>query len=240
MTLEQRLVFCRRHQVRQRKDIDDLWKSSTLKHWSCSKISAIILIQGFANRDLERMLFGTAMVDYVRRSPIPVLWALQPPGSRRFAAASTVQFLKHLVVQGLGISSSSISDRVSDSFNATRIATAATAEHWAEILKQALSGIPLVYIVVDLGLLDRGDEYQNEVSRLFSCLPYLIEICKPTKLKCALISRTRIPPGSFKLSRMTVLDADRTLARNSGVPRKPLRSRPGERRGALAFRTQLK
>lgn len=240
VVLEQCLVFCRRHQARQKKDIDHLWSSAKLEPWSCSKVSAIILIQGFASRDLEKVLLGTAMVNYVRQSSVPVLWALQRPGSRNIAATSTSQLLKHLVVQALNLSSFCISDRVSHSFNATRIATASTADHWAGMLKQALSNLALVYLVVDLGLLDRGDEYQNEVLQLFSCLPHLIEICKPTKLKFAPISRSRIPPKDYKLSITAVLNAGRSMASESRAPRKQLRHRPGERRGALAFRVVLK
>jgi hypothetical protein len=239
-TLEQRLKFCHRHQIRQQKDIDDLWSSITLKHWSCSERSATILIQGFANRDLERVLLGTAMVNYVRQSPVPVLWALQPPGSSKFAATSTVQLLKHLVVQALDISSSSISDRVSANFNATRMATASTAEHWAEILKHALSSLPLVYIVVDLGLLSQVDEYQNEISQLFIYITHLINICKLTKLKCALISRGRVPAKDYKSSTTAVLNASKTISANARVPGRQQRHRPGDRRGALAFRKQLK
>lgn len=180
------------------------------------------------------------MVNYVQQSSVPVFWALQRPGSRKIAATSTSQLLKHLVAQALNLSSSCISDRVSHSFNATRIATASTADHWAEMLKQALSNLALVYLVVDLDLLDRGDEYQNEVLQLFSCLPHLIEICKPTKLKFASISRSRVPRKYDKLSSTAVLNADRSMASESRAPRKQLRHRPGERRGALAFRAGLK
>jgi anti-sigma-K factor RskA len=72
-TLDSRLLYCREHQARQRKDIEVLWHSLVLKQWSGSTTSAVILIQGFANKDTERMLLGTALVDYVRLSPIPVL-----------------------------------------------------------------------------------------------------------------------------------------------------------------------
>jgi hypothetical protein len=245
-TLKLRLAFCQRHYVRQQKDIDQLWSSPILKQWSCSRSSAIILIQAFANKDVERILLGTAMVDYIRKSPIPVLWALQPPGSPKFAASSTVQLLKHLVVQALGICGSSIRDHVSEDFNATRIAGASTAEHWTEILKYALSGITLVYIVVDLSLLNQTDEFQNNVSQLFSCIIHLSEICKPTKLKFALISRGRVPPKNHRLSDIAVVNADKEL---SVVPRSSVRQlRRGAGRhtqrdrgsGALAFRAQLR
>jgi hypothetical protein len=147
--------------------------------------------------------------------------------------------LKHLVVQALGITSSSISDRVSKDFNATRMAGASTAEHWVEILKHALSNISLVYIVVDLGLLSQADEYQNEVAQLFIYVSHLVEICKPTKLKCALINRGRVSPKDYKLSITAVLNASKTTSASPRVPRQG-RHRPGDRRGALAFRKQLK
>jgi hypothetical protein len=186
-TLDSRLLFCRRHQARQQKDIDVLWHSLVLKRWSCGATSAITLIQGFpTNRDTERMPLGTTMVDYARQSSVPILWALQAPGPSRFAPATTVQLLKHLAMQVLRSRSSSVEDQISPEFNATRIASASTTEHWTDILKHALSDMPLAYIVIDLTLLSQGDD-------LFTCVTHLTESYKPTKLKIALISRRRLP-----------------------------------------------
>jgi hypothetical protein len=233
-TLDSRLLFCRRHQARQQKDIDVLWHSLVLKRWSCSATSAVILIQGFTtNKDTERMLLGTAMVDYVRHSSVPILWALQAPGPSKFAPTTTVQLLKNLTMQVLRLRSSSVEENVSPEFNATRIAIASTTEHWTDILKHALSGVPLAYIVVDLNLLSQGDD-------LFTCIMHLIKSCKPIKLKIALISRRRLPRADCKSSGAAVLDADKAM---SSGPR--ARSQPrggvqrGAGRGALAFRARL-
>jgi hypothetical protein len=237
-TLDSRLLFCRRHQARQQKDIEVLWHSLVLKHWSCSTTSAVILIQGFANKDTERMLLGTAMVDYIRQSPIPVLWALQAPGPSKFAPTTTVQLLKHLAMQVLRSRGSTVEDQVSPEFNATRIASASTTEHWADILKHALSGIPLAYIVVDLNLL-------SQVDGLFKCIMHLIEVCKPTKLKIALISRRRLPRADYNSSGTAVLDVDKAMSSGPRAFVGQTRSQPsagvrrGAGRGALAFRARL-
>jgi hypothetical protein len=237
-TLDSRLLFCRRHQARQQKDIEVLWHSLVLKHWSCSTTSAVILIQGFANKDTERMLLGTAMVDYVRQSPIPVLWALQAPGPSKFAPTTTIQLLKHLAMQVLRSRGSTVEDQVSPEFNATRIASASTTEHWADILKHALSGIPLAYIVVDLNLL-------SQVDGLFKCIMHLIEVCKPTKLKIALISRRRLPRADYNSSGTAVLDVDKAMSSGPRAFVGQTRSQPsagvlrGAGRGALAFRARL-
>jgi hypothetical protein len=237
-TLDSRLLFCRRHQARQQKDIDVLWHSLVLKHWSCSTTSAVILIQGFANKDTERMLLGTAMVDYVRQSPIPVLWALQAPGPSKFAPTSTVQLLKHLAMQVLRSQSSTVEDQVSPEFNATRISSASTTEHWTEILKHALSGMLLAYIVVDLNLL-------SQVDGLFACVMHLIEICKPTKLKIALISRRRLPRADYESSGTAILDVDKAMPSGPRASVRQTRGQPsagvrrGAGRGALAFRARL-
>jgi len=238
-TLDSRLLFCRRHQARQQKDIDVLWHSLALKRWSCGANSAVILIQGFAtNKDTERMLLGTAMVDYVRQSSVPILWALQAPGPSKFAPTTTVQLLKHLAMQVLRSRSSSVGDQVSPEFNATRIASASTIEHWTDILKHALSGVPLAYIVIDLNLLSQGDD-------LFTGITRLIESCKPTKLKIALISRRRLPRADYKSSGTTVLNADKAMSLYPQALVGQIRSQPGGgvRRGAgggaLAFRARL-
>jgi hypothetical protein len=238
-TLDSRLLFCRRHQARQQKDIDVLWHSLVLKRWSCSTNSAVILIQGFAtNRDTERMLLGTSMVDYVRQSPVPMIWALQAPGPLKFAPTTTVQLLKHLAMQVLRSRSSTVEAQVSPEFNATRISSASTTDHWTEVLKHALSGIPLAYIVVDLNLL-------SQLDNLFACIMHLVESCKPTKLKIALISRRRLPRENYSLSGTAVLDADKTMSSSPGAfvghtrTQRSAGVRRGAGRGALAFRARL-
>jgi hypothetical protein len=238
-TLDSRLLFCRRHQARQQKDIDVLWHPLVLKRWSCGATSAVILIQGIpTNKDTERMLLGTTMVDYVRQSSVPILWALQAPGPSRFAPTTTVQLLKHLAMQVLRSRSSSVEDQISPEFNATRVASASTTEHWTDILKHALSGMPLAYIVIDLNLLSQGDG-------LFTCVTHLIETCKPTKLKIALISRRRLPRADYKSSGTAVLDADKAMSSGPRALSGQTRNQPsggvrrGAGRGALAFRAQL-
>jgi len=238
-TLDSRLLFCRRHQARQRKNIDVLWHSFVLKQWSCSTASAIILIQGFANKDTERILLGTAMVDYVQQSPIPVLWALQAPGPSKRAPTTTVQLLKHLAMQVFRSRGSTVEDQISPEFNANRIAIASTIENWADILKHALSGTPLAYIVVDLNLLDQADN-------LFACITQLIEICKPIKLKIAVISRRRLPRANYKSSSTAVLDADKAMSSGPRAFVGQTQHQPsagmrrGAGRGALAFRARLR
>ena len=238
-TLDSRLLYCRRHQARQQNDIEILWHSLALKHWSCSATSAIILIHGFAAKKTERILLGTTMVDYVRQSPIPVLWALQAPGPSKFAPTTTVQLLKHLAMQVLRSRGSTVEEQISPEFNATRIANASTTEHWTDILKHALSGIPLAYIVVDLDLLIQAGD-------LFACIMRLIEICKPVKLKIAIISRRHLPRADYKSSNTAVLDVDRAMSSSPRAFTGQTRHQPsaGMRRGAsrsaLAFRARLR
>jgi len=238
-TLDSRLLFCRRHQARHQKDIEALWHSLVLKSWSCSATSAVILIQGFAtNKDTERMILGTTMVDYVRQSPVPILWALQAPGPSKFAPTTTVQLLKHLAMQALRSRGSAVEEQVSPEFNATRIASASTTEHWIDILKRALSDMPLAYIVVDLNLLSQADD-------LFKCIMHLIESCKPIKLKIALISRRRLPRADYNSSSTAVLDAEKLMSSGPRALVGKTRSQPGTGvrrgagRGALAFRARL-
>ena len=141
-------------------------------------------------------------------------------------------------MQVLRSQSSTIEDQISPEFNATRVASASTTEHWTDILKYALTGMPLAYIVIDLNLLSQGDG-------LFTCVTHLIETCKPTKLKIALISRRRLPRADYKSSGTTVLDADKAMSSSPRALAGQTRSQPGggvrrgAGRGALAFRARL-
>jgi hypothetical protein len=237
-TLDSRLLYCQRHQARRRKNIEVLWHFLVLKQRSGSTTSAVILIQGFASKDTERMLLGTALVDYVRKSPIPVLWALQAPGSTKFAPTTTVQLLKNLAMHVLRSRGSTVEDQISPELNATRIASTSTTEHWTGIIKHALLGMPIAYIVVDLNLLDQADD-------LCTCIMRLIEICKPIKLKIAIISRRRLPRVDYESSSTAVLDADQSMSSGPRAFVGQTRYRPGASmgrgggRGALAFRACL-
>jgi hypothetical protein len=155
----------------------------------------VILIQGFANKDTERMRFGTALVDYVQQSPIPVLWALQAPGPTKFAATTTVQLLKHLAMHVLRSRGSTVEDQISPEFNATRIASASTTEHWTDILKHALSGMPIAYIVVDLNLLDQADDLFTSIMRLIEIYPYLSSSKSPSSAGAACRAQTTSRPA---------------------------------------------
>ena len=141
-------------------------------------------------------------------------------------------------MQVLRSRSSTVEAQVSPEFNATRIASASTTEHWTDILKHALSGMPLAYIVVDLNLL-------SQVDNLFACIMHLVESCKPTKLKIALISRRRLPREDYSLSGTAVLDADKTMSSSPGAfvghtrTQRSAGVRRGAGRGALAFRARL-
>lgn len=141
-------------------------------------------------------------------------------------------------MQVLRSRSSTIEDEISAEFNATRIASASTTEHWADILKHALSVMPLAYIVIDLNLLSQGDD-------LFACITHLIESCKPTKLKIALISRRRLPREDYEPFGTAVLDADKAMSSGPRALAGQTRSQPGggvrrgAGRGALAFRVRL-
>jgi hypothetical protein len=131
---------------------------------------------------------------------------------------------------------STVEDQISPEFNATRIASASTTEHWTDKLKHALSGMPTAYIVVDLNLLDQADD-------LFTSIMRLIEICIPIKLKIAIINRRRLPRADYKSSSTAVLDGDQTTS--SGPRAFVGQTRPGAGmgrgggRGALAFRARL-
>jgi hypothetical protein len=120
-------------------------------------------------RDEVRALSGY-VTSIVQSSGLPILWALRPVGDGSCVKFSPLQVSKYLTTQALKANAESFRDQISDQLNATRVATASTEEHWMQLLRHALAGLPEIYVVVDLDLFENEADVKDFLKVCRSCL----------------------------------------------------------------------
>jgi hypothetical protein len=101
----------------------------------------------------------TETVSILRKTQIPVIWALKAMDVQNSVAAenkvSTIVLLKHLITQAIQINSALHTDAALASRLKVWLGASTEAE-WLGILASALQGIPIVYIIIDIELLDHS------------------------------------------------------------------------------------
>ncbi|CVL02509.1 uncharacterized protein FMAN_00029 [Fusarium mangiferae] len=164
---------------------DRFWVSPKLKVWSSARGSRLIVVKGKQCAQKLIRHFSTLVIDQLMTYNVPVLWALPMPneeGTRISCREISGNYLlKLLALQAINISSEKRTEK-SISLLHHRFRTATSENSWFDILGSILMGIgPLVYIVVDTGLLDgnpdhlRGfpwlQSFQNLLHKLSSKFP---------------------------------------------------------------------
>jgi hypothetical protein len=137
-----------RHRARQRYSVSCASLVPVLQSWASGSSSAVLLAQGKKDPKSARH-FAADVIETVRASHVPVIWALA--GGVRAGSLSCSDVFRSLLVQALQISSrvSAATDRP---LTASAVDAVATTAEWQKVLDQALLGLALVYIVIDTEL----------------------------------------------------------------------------------------
>lgn len=107
------------------------------------------MIKGnFATRH-EAKDFAADIVDLLRTMNIPTVWVLNPSHEASGAEPTTTDVLKQITLQILKINSTLLDER-SLSLNAARFQSASSESDWFNLLGSALTGLPVIYIVIDV------------------------------------------------------------------------------------------
>lgn len=167
------------------------WESPKLVEWSCAAGSGVATIRGGFNARFAMRDFSVALIRERQSKDSPILWALpgpeangsyslsserqtQPPDIRN-ECISTVDVLKHLIMQAMRLRQSPTSEG-NMSLQCARFQTATTEQEWMGLLGSSLMGANFfsqVHILVDLATLSTalqptGDfSWQAEFERLF-------------------------------------------------------------------------
>ena len=192
----------RNRRRRQNKDNNEtFWNSPLLQTWADAETSSLILVRGSFNTRHSARDFSADIIDVVRKANIPVIWALNAQIDEAQKEPLTIAVLKHLVLQALQINQT-ILDEQSISLNAARFQSATTEQEWFDLLAAVLSGLPQIYIIVDVEVL--GTLAGEELAWPMAFLQLFGELMArniPTRVKVALVHyQTRlltVPPSAL-------------------------------------------
>jgi hypothetical protein len=135
------------------------WLNAKIQFWNRCQSSSLVIIKGTHKQRFHVKDFCVDSVSILRNTQIPVIWALKAMDVQNSVAAenkvSTIVLLKHLITQAIQINSALHTDAAL----APRLKAwlgASTEAEWLGILASALQGIPIVYIIIDIELLDHS------------------------------------------------------------------------------------
>ena len=172
-------------------DVSNVLRIRTVNIWSTKLDSALLLIRGSKQIRQQTEIVGMKMVQVIRRKSTPVLFAFQAGRGSKHITTTPAQILQYLLEQALKLNEENLTSLVNENFNATRVSSATTIEHWAQLLSSAIRNLPLVYIYVDLDLINPGDPSQDSLSDLVRAMEQVWQSCPSTAVKVAFVSHQR-------------------------------------------------
>ena len=135
------------------------WLDAKIQFWTRCQSSSLVIIKGTRKLRFHLKDFCVDSVSILRETQIPVIWALKTMdienSLRGEDKVSTNVLLKSLITQAIQINSTLHTD-VALAPRLKAWLGASTEEEWLNILASVLQGIPLVYIIIDVELLDNS------------------------------------------------------------------------------------
>lgn len=168
------------------------WLSPPLAKWTKSPTSALVLIKGPSIAKRAMRDFCVDVIQYLRDSAVPVLWALPKVdrSDEEASSATTADLLKNLALQALRIQSHDSTEKQM-ALRAAQFGQAASPREWLEIFARVLQGINgEVYVVVDLSSICAPPEDANTfhlVQELSVMLDSISETAIGVVVKVALV-----------------------------------------------------
>ncbi|KAL9096074.1 MAG: hypothetical protein Q9165_001596 [Trypethelium subeluteriae] len=138
-----------------------------LQDWSASSKSLQIAVCA-SSRGGNRIArdFGVDTIGMIANADVPVVWALTPR-IRSTKEHTSINVLKHLVSQAIQRNTALHNERAV-TMSAVRFQTAVTEREWFDLLASVLDGIPQIYIVIDMSILDFRPDTEEPWPVLFS------------------------------------------------------------------------
>ncbi|KAK8166471.1 hypothetical protein IWX90DRAFT_432885 [Phyllosticta citrichinensis] len=161
--------------------------SKTLKSWLSNPESSMVLILGsYSSRHVARD-FAVEMIELVRKTSIPVAWALQQHGKTP-QEYTAVKVLKGLVSQVLTQNQALLNEK-SAAICASKYHSARTEAEWLSLLGHALNGLKDICFVIDVEAIGLREANQPSWPDIFGGLFESLRTHHvPTKVKVVLVS----------------------------------------------------
>ncbi|KAH9236311.1 hypothetical protein K456DRAFT_1748785 [Colletotrichum gloeosporioides 23] len=150
---------------------DKFWLSPKLERWSSTETSAMVAVKGsFVSQDILRD-FCVDVVQQLRQSSVPVLWALRGAQAASTASLCSMQeILKYLTVQAIRFNHDSHTEK-DMSWRCSQFQRGSTSEEWLSLLLKAIQTMKAeqLYLILDLETINMATQsYQgfNLISEL--------------------------------------------------------------------------
>ncbi|KAI3326320.1 hypothetical protein HD806DRAFT_532967 [Xylariaceae sp. AK1471] len=138
-----------------------LCSSNQIAKWSTSDKAELMFIKGsFKSRHALRN-FCTGIIEQLRESQIPCMWAFKSPFLKEHETGSgppisSVDILKHITMQALTFPHGAETEKTA-SLTCSRFRTATSGEDWITLLGSALERLRgPIYIIIDLEVLNHS------------------------------------------------------------------------------------
>jgi hypothetical protein len=146
---------------------------SLLERWAkTSKSSLLLLDSSFKNLSKGVLV---DLLNLINTSDKPLIWALRFPDYSD-TDLSLASILRLLLMQAL-----QLNPTAATSLTPVQVNSASTDQHWLQLLIQALTGIPRIFVAVDTGLLSAATD--NSVYRATRWLETVLGSVNTTSLK---------------------------------------------------------
>lgn len=176
-TSDDSLAYCRSLRNRRRQRMPTQLPSvslSTLKLWIADPTSSLLLAQGNGVRT-SSLDFAADFIDAVLECGYPILWALPsmapqgwPDGGdddrgsagapEEDARPSISGILRSLISQALALDPHIVGEG-SHPITAKHFKTASDIEQWFQLLERCMAAFPRLFVVLDLGFIERAAEH---------------------------------------------------------------------------------
>ncbi|KAF2139755.1 uncharacterized protein K452DRAFT_336461 [Aplosporella prunicola CBS 121167] len=200
------LRYCQavRRQRQSRLRLDYSHLTPALKAWAEGPGSSFIIVEGSAPKKLQTKNLATELVDLLKEAQKPTVWAFKGRAAINPSEEDSVHALKHLCGQTFQMNNEEATRHVSNNFNAARIESAVTESDWLQILQESLTGLPELFIVVDLELLSPASSDISRSLLFLRILEALLNNTKRVPIKLAVFT--------FRRPLLTALRSDTTEA----------------------------
>lgn len=131
---------------------EPFWFTPKVQSWNLATVSSLVMIKGTFRSRFQIKDFCTNVVELLRYTQVPVVWVLKTIDSRAEQDCSTIDLLKHLVLQVLRLNCAIQTD-FALSRRLRMFSTATTEDDWFSLLGSVLEGLPQVYFVIDIEML---------------------------------------------------------------------------------------
>jgi len=127
----------------------DLAKATTqLQTWASSTSSSLILIKGSINSKNTTKNLATEIVSLVKDNGVPAIRTLNAQTATP-TNSGPIEVLKQLILQSLQLNTALMNEH-SVSINVSRFQCAQSEKYWFDLLGSVLTGLPSLFIIVDI------------------------------------------------------------------------------------------